>query len=160
MASVGSAVYAVCVAVREIADALEARHGIASMHLSRLEAYREIVAGSGGQPVEAEASSAPGDERRQYSMHAFGAVFVDVAIDPDLPMVRVRRVVGAYAAGRIVNPRLARGQSIGGMTGGIGMALMEQTLLDPRDGRVVTASLTDYLVPVHLDIGTLEAVFV
>ena len=78
------------------------------MHLSRLEAYREIVAGSGGQPVEAEASSAPGDERRQYSMHAFGAVFAEVAIDPDLPMVRMRRVVGAYAAGRIVNPRLAQ----------------------------------------------------
>ena len=110
MASVGSAVYAVCVAVREIADALEARHEIASMHLSRREAYREIVAGSGGQPVEAEASSAPGDMRRQYSMHAFGAVFAEVAIDPDLPMVRMRRVVGAYAAGRIVNPRLARSQ--------------------------------------------------
>jgi xanthine dehydrogenase YagR molybdenum-binding subunit len=160
MASVGSAVHAACVAVREIADALEARHGLASMHLSRREAYRDIVAGSGGQPVEAEASSAPGDERRQYSMHAFGAVFAEVAIDPDLRMVRVRRVVGAYAAGRIVNPRLARSQCIGGMTGGIGMALMEQTLLDPRDGRVVTASLADYLVPVNLDIGTLEAVFV
>jgi xanthine dehydrogenase YagR molybdenum-binding subunit len=93
-------------------------------------------------------------------MHAFGAVFVEVAVDPDLATSRVRRVVGAYAAGRIVNPRLARSQCIGGMTGGIGMALMEQTVLDPRDGRVVTASLADYLVPVNPDVGALEAVFV
>jgi xanthine dehydrogenase YagR molybdenum-binding subunit len=93
-------------------------------------------------------------------MHAFGTVFVEVAIDPDLATIHVRRVVGAYAAGRIVNPRLAHSQCIGGMVGGIGMALMEQTLLDPRDGRVVTASLADYLLPVNLDIGTLEAVFV
>ena len=59
-------------------------------------------------------------------MHAFGAVFAEVAVDPDLGTVRVRRAVGAYGAGRIVNPRLARSQCIGGMVGGIGMALMEQ----------------------------------
>jgi xanthine dehydrogenase YagR molybdenum-binding subunit len=74
--------------------------------------------------------------------------------------VRVRRAVGAYGAGRIVNPRLARSQCTGGMVGGIGMALMERTVLDPRDGRPVNASMADYLVPVNLDIGTLDAVFV
>jgi xanthine dehydrogenase YagR molybdenum-binding subunit len=161
MASVGSAVHAACVALRETADVIEASQGLsASNGTNRRQAYRAIVAERGGQSVEAEASSAPGDERRQYSMHAFGAVFAEVAIDPDLATIHVRRVVGTYAAGRIVNPRLARSQCIGGMVGGIGMALMEQTLLDPRDGRVVTASLADYLVPVNLDIGTLEAVFV
>jgi xanthine dehydrogenase YagR molybdenum-binding subunit len=161
MASVGSAVHAACVAVREVADATQARQGRLSVNGgSRREAYREIVARRGGEPVEAEESSAPGDERTRYSMHAFGAVFVEVAVDPDLATSRVRRVVGAYAAGRIVNPRLARSQCIGGMTGGIGMALMEQTVLDPRDGRVVTASLADYLVPVNPDVGALEAVFV
>jgi xanthine dehydrogenase YagR molybdenum-binding subunit len=110
--------------------------------------------------IEAEASSGPGAERQQYSMHAFGAAFVEVAIDPGLATIRARRALGVYAAGRTVNPRLARSQCTGGMVGGIGMALMERTVLDPRDGRVVNASLADCLAPVNLDIGTLEAEFV
>jgi xanthine dehydrogenase YagR molybdenum-binding subunit len=145
MASVGSAVQAACLAAREQAGGTD---------------YREIIARRGGAPVVADASSARGDEQRQYSMHAFGAVFVEVVVDPDLCTVRVRRAVGAYAAGRIVNPKLARSQCTGGMVGGIGMALMEQTVIDPRDGRPVNSSLADYLVPVNLDAGSLEAVFV
>jgi len=78
------------------------------------------------------------------------------AVDPDLAIVRVRRVVGAYAAGRIVNPRLAASQCTGGMVGGIGVALMERTVLDPRDGRLVNAHMADYLVPVNLDVGSPE----
>src|SRR5690606_11823784 len=96
----------------------------------------------------------------RYSMHAFGAVFAEVAVDPDLGMARVRRMVGAYGAGRIVNPRLAASQCTGGMVGGIGMALMERTVLDPRDGRPVNAHMGDYLVPVNLDVPALEAYFV
>jgi xanthine dehydrogenase YagR molybdenum-binding subunit len=134
MASVGSAVRAACLAVLEKQKA-------------------------GGTP-EAAATVAPGDERQKFSMHAFGAVFVEVAVDPDLGTVRVRRVVGAYGAGRIINPRLARSQCTGGMVGGIGMALMERTVLDRRDGRPVNASMADYLVPVNLDIAELDAIFV
>lgn len=69
-------------------------------------------------------------------------------------------MVGAYGAGRIVNPRLAASQCTGGMVGGIGMALMERTALDPRDGRPVNAHMADYLVPVNLDIQGLEVHFV
>jgi len=145
MASVGSAVQAACLAAREKAGGAE---------------YREIIARRGGETIEAEASCAPSEERQHFSMHAFGAVFAEVAVDPDLCTVRVRRAVGAYGAGRIVNPRLAHSQCIGGMAGGIGMALMEETVLDERDGQPVNASLADYLVPVNLDVGTLEAVFV
>ena len=65
-------------------------------------------------------------------MHAFGAVFVEVVVDPDLGETRVSRIVGAYDAGRIVNPKLARSQCIGGMIGGIGMALMEHSVVDVR----------------------------
>jgi xanthine dehydrogenase YagR molybdenum-binding subunit len=90
-------------------------------------------------------------------MHAFGAVFVEVAVDPDLGIVRVRRAVGAYGVGRVVNPRLAASQCIGGMVGGVGMALMERTVLDLRDGRPVNAHMADYLVPVNLDIPAFEA---
>jgi xanthine dehydrogenase YagR molybdenum-binding subunit len=152
MASVGSAVHAACLAVRAAAGLPNEGGGSGT--------YREIVARRGGSPIEAEASSAPGDERRRYSMHAFGAVFAEVLVDPDLGAVRVKRAVGAYDAGRIINPTLARSQCTGGMVGGIGMALMERTNLDPRDGRPVNASMADYLVPVNLDIGQLEALFV
>jgi len=93
-------------------------------------------------------------------MHSFGAVFVEVAVDPALGIVRVRRAVGVYGAGRIVNPRLAASQCTGGMVGGIGMALMERTVLDPRDGRAVNAHMADYLVPVNLDTPQLEVHFV
>jgi xanthine dehydrogenase YagR molybdenum-binding subunit len=103
------------------------------------------------QPVEATADVKPGDEGKRFSMHAFGAVFVEVAVDPDLGQTRVRRIVGAYGAGRIVNPKTARSQSIGGMIGGIGMALMEHSVVDARNGRVTNANFAEYAVPVHAD---------
>jgi xanthine dehydrogenase YagR molybdenum-binding subunit len=145
MASVGSAVQAACLAARALAGGTN---------------YRDIIARRGGEPIVAAASSARGDEQRRFSMNAFGAVFAEVAVDPDLCTVRVRRAVGAYGAGRIINPRLARSQCTGGMVGGIGMALMEQTVVDTRDGRPVNASMADYLVPVNLDVGSLDALFV
>ena len=103
----------------------------------------------------------PGDAAQRFSMHAFGAVFVEVAVDPDLGETRVRRIVGAYGAGRIVNPKLARSQCIGGMIGGIGMALMEHSVVDPRNGRVRNANLAEYAVPVHADTPpVMDVVFV
>ncbi len=140
LASVGSAVRAACTAALD---------------------QRQARAGRPDGAIEASATAGPDAEvRSRFSMHAFGAVFVEVAIDPDVGTIRVRRVVGAYGAGRIVNPRLAASQCTGGMVGGIGMALMERTALDPRDGRPVNAHMADYLVPVNLDIQALEAHFV
>ena len=101
-----------------------------------------------------------GDESQRYSMHAFGAVFAEVRVDADLGLVRATRLVGAYGAGRIINPRMAHSQAMGGMVGGLGMALLEQTQVDPRDGRIVNASLADYLVPVNADIPEIDAIFV
>jgi xanthine dehydrogenase YagR molybdenum-binding subunit len=139
MASVGSAVQAACRKARE--EAL-ARGGGSDL----LEAMRRT-----GQPVEASVESKPGDETQRFSMHAFGAVFVEVAVDPDLGETRVRRIIGTYGAGRIVNPKTSRSQCIGGMIGGIGMALMEHSVVDPRNGRVPNANLAEYAVPVHAD---------
>jgi xanthine dehydrogenase YagR molybdenum-binding subunit len=179
MASVGSAVRAACLAVRDevkrraIADQRSPVFG-ASLDgvewvggsVRRLgdasagQPYRDVLAGS-GQPVEANATNQYDPEAAQrYSMHSFGAVFAEVAIDPDVGTIRVRRALGAYGAGRIVNPLLASSQCTGGMIGGIGMALMEQTALDARDGRPVNAHMADYLMPVNLDIGQLEVHFV
>jgi xanthine dehydrogenase YagR molybdenum-binding subunit len=180
MASVGSAVREACLAVQReavkrtaadsrspmfgaSADALEWNEGRVRRRADNAPGlhFREIVARSGGAPIEAVASSSRNAEvAARYSMHAFGAVFAEVAVDPDVRTMSVRRVLGVYDAGRIVNPRLAASQCTGGMVGGIGMALMEQTVLDARDGRPVNASMADYLVPVNLDIGELDALFV
>jgi xanthine dehydrogenase YagR molybdenum-binding subunit len=139
MASVGSAVQAACRRARE--DALK-QAGTSDL----AEAMRRLK-----RPVEATADVKPGDAGQRFSMHAFGAVFVEVAVDPDLGETRVRRIVGAYGAGRVVNPKLARSQCIGGMIGGIGMALMEHSVVDARNGRVPNANLAEYAVPVHAD---------
>jgi xanthine dehydrogenase YagR molybdenum-binding subunit len=94
-------------------------------------------------------------------MHAFGAVFVEVAVDPDLGETRVRRMVGAYGAGRIVNPKTARSQCIGGMIGGIGMALMEHCVVDPPQRAGRNANFAEYAVPVHADSpAVMEVIFV
>lgn len=179
MASVGSAVRAACLALQEelTTRAINSRGGAfagvdkntLSWRDGRLQrsgggaslGYAEILEAAGGRPVMATGSAGRDPETAsRYSMHAFGAVFAEVAIDPAVRTIRVRRVVGAYGAGRIVNPRLALSQCTGGMVGGIGTALMEATALDMRDGRPVNAHMADYLVPVNLDIGTLEAHFV
>jgi xanthine dehydrogenase YagR molybdenum-binding subunit len=139
MASVGSAVQAACRKVRDDALAQGAANDLS-------EAMRRI-----GQPIEALADVRPDDASQRFSMHAFGAVFVEVAVDPDLGETRVRRIVGAYGAGRIVNPKTVRSQCIGGMIGGIGMALMEHSVVDARNGRVVNANFAEYAVPVHAD---------
>ncbi len=139
MASVGSAVQAACRKVREEALALGGANDLS-------EAMRRH-----GKPIEALVDITPGDESQRFSMHAFGAVFVEVAVDPDLGETRVRRIVGAYGAGRVVNPKLARSQCIGGMIGGIGMALMEHSVVDSRNGRVSNANFAEYAVPVHAD---------
>jgi len=149
MASVGSAVQAACRTAREQALARGGANDAA-------DAVRRI-----GQPVEVLADVKPGDESQRFSMHAFGAVFVEVAVDPDLGETRVRRIVGAYGAGRIVNPKTTRSQCIGGMIGGIGMALMEHSVVDGRNGRIPNANFAEYEVPVHADAPPLmDVIFV
>jgi xanthine dehydrogenase YagR molybdenum-binding subunit len=91
---------------------------------------------------------------------AFGARFVEVGVDPDLGLVRVRRVVSAIDAGRVVNEKTARSQIIGGTVQGIGMALQEEVLTDPGTGRIANATFGDYLVPVNADVPAMDVVFV
>ena len=81
-------------------------------------------------------------------------------MDAEIGTIRVRRIIGAYDAGRIINPKLAHSQCIGGMVGGIGMALLEEGVWDPRYGRVVNANLAEYHVPACADIIKLDALFV
>ena len=148
MASVGSAVQAACEAVRAKVGAGDGR--------SCAEALRE----HGVDHMEATAEAEPGEEAETLSTWAFGAVFAEVRVDPGLGIARVPRIVGAYDVGRVINPKTARSQCIGGMVGGLGMALLEQAEWDPRFGRVMNANLAEYLVPVNADVVELEALFV
>jgi xanthine dehydrogenase YagR molybdenum-binding subunit len=103
--------------------------------------------------------SKAGEAADRFSMRAFAAQFVEVRVDPDLGTVRVARVVCGAGAGRIVNPKTAHSQMIGGIVGGIGMALLEETIWDPRNARVVNANFADYHVPVNADVTALDAFF-
>jgi xanthine dehydrogenase YagR molybdenum-binding subunit len=139
MASVGPAVQAACAKVQALRGQLR-HHGL--------------------DQVEATATTEPTDEAERFSTYAFGAVFAEVRVDPDLGTIRVPRIIGAYDAGVIVNPKLARSQCIGGMVGGLGMALLEEAEWDVRFGRVMNANIAEYLVPVNADVIELEALFV
>ena len=152
IASVGSAVQAACTALRsKLTDLARARG---------TDDYERLLRNAGLSRLDAEGSAAPGDEAKTHSSVGFGAVFAEVRVDPDLCTSRVARVIGAYDAGRIINPRLAHSQCIGGMVGGIGMALLEETEWDSRLGRVANATIAEYLVPVCADIRELDAIFV
>ncbi|MEV4172505.1 xanthine dehydrogenase family protein molybdopterin-binding subunit [Nonomuraea sp. NPDC049709] len=178
MASVGSAVQDTCDKLRKqaialaVADPASPLHGASPedvvvrdgrLHLrddpGRGESYRDLLARGKDGRLEARGGYTPGDEAERYSMHAYGAVFAQVAVDERLGMARVRRLLGVYDAGRIINPKLAHSQAIGGLVGGIGMALLEHTVTDPRDGRIANPNLADYLVPVNADVPDVNAIY-
>jgi xanthine dehydrogenase YagR molybdenum-binding subunit len=95
-----------------------------------------------------------------YARNTHSAVFAEVKVDEQLGVVRVTRVVDAVAAGRILNPKTAASQIMGGVVGGIGMALHEETLMDHRLGRVMNADIAEYHVPVNADIQDIKVIFV
>jgi xanthine dehydrogenase YagR molybdenum-binding subunit len=113
---------------------------------------------SSGACVTACAADNPAQDA--YSMHGFGAHFAEVCIDADTGEVRVPRMLGVFAIGRVVNPRTARSQLVGGMTFGLSMALHEQGLFDERLGAIVTADLAEYHVAANADIGDIDACWI
>jgi xanthine dehydrogenase YagR molybdenum-binding subunit len=126
---------------------------------ARGESYQDLLRRSGWPNLDATSTYTPDDAKSRYSMHSYGAVFAEVAVDPLLGTVRIRRIYAVYDAGRVINPKLAHSQALGGMTQGIGMALLEHSEIDHRDGRIVNANLSDYLVPVNADVPNLDATF-
>jgi xanthine dehydrogenase YagR molybdenum-binding subunit len=119
----------------------------------------EAVKASGKPFEDAMGTSMPGPEMQQYSFASKGCHFVEIAIDPLSPRVQVRRVVSMFDVGRIISPKQARSQGIGGIIMGIGMALTEATHYDGRTGRTVNDNLADYAVPVNADIPDIEVMF-
>src|SRR5438874_6530929 len=115
---------------------------------------------SGQEQIQAEFNSEPNkEEREKFSFFSYGALFVEVHVDL-LGQVRVKRVVGVYDTGRMINPRLARSQIVGGVLFGISTALMEGTIPDEKTGRIVNPNLADYHVAVHADTPEFDIDFI
>ncbi len=175
VASVGPAVHAAATAARNklialaIADSQSPVHGdraedvgieLGWMFRKAMPARREPIAvllsRNGGKPIEASSETKPGEEKKQVSMHSFGAVFVEVNVDPDLGTITVPRIVSAYGVGRLMNRKTGHSQLLGGVVWGLGMALQEKTEIDVRHGRAVNGNLAEYHVPVNADIHDID----
>jgi len=109
--------------------------------------------------VEQQGTNKP-KESKSHARNTHSAVFAEVRVDEDLGVIRVTRVVSAVAAGRILNPKTAKSQIMGGVVGGIGMALHEETLVDHALGRMMNADIAEYHVPVNADVHDIDVIFV
>ncbi len=129
---------------------------------TRGEAYTDILARHGLDELTADGDTAPGKPQAvgMAPAGAFAARFAEVRVDPDLGLVRVARIVSAIDGGRILNEKTARSQIVGGTVGGVGMALLEETVTSPATGRITNANLGDYLIAVNADVPDLEVLFV
>jgi len=175
--SVGSAVKVAALAVRKklaevaVADPKSPLHGLAVDGLdaadgalyaksdrAKRDPFSDIVTRSGAAEIAVKVDNKEKEDRKRYSTYSFGAQFAEVKVDESLGTVRVSRLVGAFAAGKILNAKTAQSQFQGGIVWGIGLALHESTHRDERLGRIVTRDLADYHVPVHADVPHIEVV--
>ncbi len=178
-ASTGSAVYLAAQALREkliqmaVSDGQSPLSGASAQDVAfengrmflrsnpaKGETFAALMGRSGQPHVEGKAEAKPGDEKERYSMYAFGAQFVEVRVDAELGQIRVPRMVACFGAGRILNSKTARSQLLGGMVWGVSMALYEHAVMDNARGRWVNNNLAEYHVPVNLDIGKIDALWV
>ena len=176
-ASVGSAVHLACLAAQRqvielaIADSRSPFFGVSESEIdtadgrvffkrnsARGETYAVIMKRHNLPFIEASAEATPDTEK--FSTHSFGANFAEVHVDPRLGRVRVARWCGVFDIGRVLNLKTARSQLIGGIVWGIGMALTEEMVTDSRLGRIITANLADYHVPVNADIPEIDVSFI
>ncbi|MVN22395.1 xanthine dehydrogenase family protein molybdopterin-binding subunit [Mucilaginibacter arboris] len=176
VSTVGSAVTAVCVSLKQKLAALAAGQGesaavkpadlvfengkISSKDQSINISYTDVLKKHSLPSLDATEESRAGAERQKYSFYSFSVHFVEVHVHPATGQVRVKRVVSCADAGKIINQKTAGSQVIGGAIGGIGMALMEEAIMDNRFGRYVNNNFADYHVPVHADIPHIDAVFI
>ena len=170
-ASVGSAVQAAALSLRRrllalaFSDPSSLLHGLtedqvgveegrvfSSADPKLREAYTGIITRHAPDGMEATAEVNPQAVAKDFSLYSFGAHFAEVQVDPDFGEVRVTRYVGAFGAGRILNPKTAYSQLLGGVVWGIGMALHEETHLDKHLGRIVNPDLAEYHIPVSADV--------
>lgn len=144
-------------------DALEVEDGFVRVRAepSRAVPVSEVLRLSGVHGLEKKSISVPNlVKQSRYTRNSHAAVFVEVRVDERLGIIEVTRVVSAVAAGRILNPKTARSQILGGVVWGIGMALHEHSMMDTTLGRYVNPNLAEYHVPVNADIRDIDILFV
>jgi xanthine dehydrogenase YagR molybdenum-binding subunit len=142
-------------------DVIVADGGLALAKTNLNVTYAELLARNGLSSLVGEGDYAPVEEvNGPKAIFSFSAVFAEVRVDADLGLVRLNRFVGAYDAGRIINPKTARSQAIGGIIWGVGQALLEQSETDPASGQFINRNYSGYLVPTNADIPELDVLFV
>ena len=178
VSAVGSAVYDACTSIKnELMElALKAGGPLAGRQADELTLTDGVVAVS-AEPgkkvsvsdlmqankltvIDKTKDSKGGPEQAKYSMYSFSVHFVQVRVNPLTGVVRVAKAVSVADSGRIVSPKTAASQMIGGVAGGIGMALTEEGIIDHRFGRFVNNNLADYHVAVHADVPTIETIMI
>jgi xanthine dehydrogenase YagR molybdenum-binding subunit len=178
-ATVGSAVKAACDAVRKklfklaqkmerspfvgakLQDITFADRQIRLSHRpSKAVSITSLMQQAGVNSIEQEITSTPTKKQQKYARYAHSAIFAEVKVDEELGVIDVTRVVSAIAGGRILNPKTARSQVIGGVVWGIGMALEEESVIDQHFGRIMNHNLAEYHVPVNADVHDIDVIFV
>jgi len=162
-ASAGSGLFDACVNLRaKLADKLGVKVADATFEGGRVSGggrSDSLGALAGTLGLEATGEIKPGSMTKQFSQQGYGAHFAEVAVDRDTGEIRLRRMLGVFAAGRILNQKTARSQAIGAMIWGVGSALHEDAVVDPRYGYFVNHDLAEYHVPAHADIPAIDAYF-
>jgi xanthine dehydrogenase YagR molybdenum-binding subunit len=121
----------------------------------------DVMRAAGLDRIEEQETASPDPEtKKRFSQYTHSAVFAEVRVDEQLGVVRVTRVVDAVAAGKIINPKTARSQIIGGVVFGIGMALHEESILDHNVGRFMNHNFAEYHVPANADVPDIDVIFV
>lgn len=177
--SAGSALYKACLDLRRQLVRLATEHPDSPMHGCTLEtlsnghgrlaglcpdgrgleaSFGDLAALAGRDGLSAEGSIEAGPEHDDFAQYSYGSQFVELGVDPDSGEVRLRRLLGVFSFGRILNAKTARSQLIGGMIFGIGGALFEEAMLDPRSGGFVNRDLAEYHLAVNRDIPPIEVV--
>jgi xanthine dehydrogenase YagR molybdenum-binding subunit len=123
------------------------------------ESYASILARARRDDISVQAPAPAPLEMKKYSMHSYGAQFCEAWVSDRTGEVRIKRWLGSFDTGRIVNPKMAASQFRGGIIMGLGLALMEETQFDERTGRIMSRSLADYHVPVHMDVPEIEVIW-
>ena len=121
---------------------------------------RTLAELANGETLTGRGETGPGKLKKAFSMHSYGAHFAEVGVDMDTGEVRLRRMLGVFSAGRILNEKTARSQLLGGMVMGLGSALTEEAVLDMRHGGFVNKDLAEYHVPAHADVPAIEVMIV
>lgn len=178
-ANLSNAVNEVCKALLDkafdlaVSDAKSPLHGATRKQLSARdgkivktdspqtsETFASLLKRNKLKTLEATAKSGPNKGKEDHAKRSFGAQFAEVLIDPELGRVKVSRMVGVYGAGKILNEKTARSQMLGGLVWGMGMAMFEETLMDPNLHRTVNNDFAEYHIPVHADMPTFKIAFV